>query len=542
MAEMTPNSKQLLPQALATGGMVASAHPQAARIGVDTLRRGGSTVDAALATAFAEWVLLPGMCGPGGDMFALVRDGATGRVRALLGAGAAPAGFTPEFFHERGYTRIPQDGVLAANVPGAVAGCWDLHQAFGRLPWAELLQPAIGLAREGFPCTERVAFNLSRAVEVLQQFGDGAPYLRAGVPVGAGERLVQADMAATLETLAATGPQEFYRGRIAEAIVGHCQALGAPVSLDDYAAHRSEWADPLQVQYRGWDVLGPPPPSQALILLEELKLVEGWDLAHWQPGSAEVIHLQVEAKKLTFQDRLRWCGDPRFVHVPLERLLSDVYAAERRRLIDLERAAPNGPETDGGTTYLAVADAQGNAVSFIHSLMRPMFGCGVIVPGTGVALNNRIGGGFTLEAGQPNQIAGGKRTMSTLTAFMVVRDGQLRLVVGTPGGDQQVQWNFQALVNWIDFGMNPQQVVEAPRWQSTPGTDPGTARDPFELWVEDRAPGAVLAELERRGHRLRSLGPWARQGAMQLIELDPAHGVLKGGTDPRAGGLALGYY
>jgi gamma-glutamyltranspeptidase/glutathione hydrolase len=285
------------------------------------------------------------------------------------------------------------------------------------------------------------------------------------------------------------------------------------------------------------------PVSQGFLLLEQLNILEGFDLEALAPTGADRIHLLVEAKKLAFADRNRYAGDPSLVRWPLERLISKAHAAARRAEIDPARAGIPGagrlPEHAADTSYFAVADGAGNAVSFIHSLSAS-FGAGVVAGDTGITLNNRAGRGFTLEAGHPNVIAPGKRTMHTLNAYLCSRDGRPWLVGGTPGGDQQTQWNTQVITNVIDHGMSLQHAVEAPRWFSFPGTDPATLEEPMVLRLEGRIPEEAARDLTARGHAVEVLGPWSGGGAAQLVELDAARGVLRGATDPRAGGLALG--
>jgi gamma-glutamyltranspeptidase len=537
VGEPVPNPTQLLAHGLGMSGMVASAHPRAALVGVEMLRRGGTVADAALAMAFAEWVLLPGMCGMGGDALALVRA-KDGRIRGLLGAGSAPAGLDLAAFQPA--DEIPSEGAIAATVPGAVDACWQLHQQYGRLEWADLIQPAVDLARIGFPVTERVSMNIARSAERLLRFGDGAPFLQNRRAPEPGRVLVQNDLARALERVA-RDPRDFYEGEIARSIVAACRAGGSPMTADDLGRNQAEWADPVRARYRGWDVIQLPPPTPGLFHLQQLLLLSGWDLSEFGHLDAQVVHLMVEAKKLAFGDLLDHLGDPRRTQVPVERLLSEEYLRERRRVIDPLRAGHDFPSAAGCTSFLAAADAQGNAVAFIHSLSRPEMGCGVIVPGTGIVLNSRGGRSFTLSSKGPNALAGGVRPATTLNAFMIEREGRLRLTGGTPGGDQQLQWNFQAVVRWIDFGLSAQQTVESVRWHASPGTDPRSRRTAPELWLEDGFPPATIADLERMGHRIRSIGRWGRQGAMQLIEHDYERGVLKGATDPRASGLAIGF-
>jgi len=298
------------------------------------------------------------------------------------------------------------------------------------------------------------------------------------------------------------------------------------------------------VTYRGFEVYETRPPSQGLIVLETLSLLNGFDLKRSGFGTAGTLHTMVEAKKLAFADRLRYCGDPRRIdQKPVAQLLDPAFADRRRKAIDPNRAADKVegalPETLGGdTSYFCVWDDQGNVISLIHSLSAG-FGCGVVAGRTGVVLNNRAGRGFTLEAGHPNVIEGGKKTMHTLNCYMVARDGKPWLLGGTPGGDQQPQWNVQSITNVIDHGMDPQRAIDAPRWHNFPGTDPEHVRKPFVLRLEGRFGRDVAADLERRGHRVELQGPWAGGGAVQLIQRED--GVLRGGSDPRAGGVALGY-
>ncbi|MGH2353962.1 MAG: gamma-glutamyltransferase family protein, partial [Chloroflexota bacterium] len=327
-------------------------------------------------------------------------------------------------------------------------------------------------------------------------------------------------------------------------MVRHAQTLGGTFSLEDFAEHTTEVYEPIHTSYRGVEVYETRPPSQGLLVLEQLNLLEGFDLAATGFGTADTIHLMAEAKKLAYADRLRYAGDPRFVDVPLAELVSKSFAARRRQAIDPRRAASQVagalPEVlHGDTSYFCVADGDGNAVSFIHSLSAG-WGSGVVAGTTGIVLNNRAGRGFTLEEGHPNVFAGGKKTMHTLNCYLLMRDGQLHAVGGTPGGDQQPQWNVQTIVNVLDFGMNVQQAIEAPRWYSFPSTDPAHVGKPSELRLEARFDPAVATDLEARGHRVVGLNPWGAGGAVQVIVRQP-NGVLVGGSDPRAGGIALGF-
>lgn len=519
--------------------MVASAHPLATLAGVEVLRAGGNAVDAAIAAAGVAAVVLPHMCGPGGDAFLLIHEAERGRITAISGAGPAPRGASPEVYRQRGYRTMPLEGILSVAVPGAVDAWAQAAALAGSRPLGELLEPAVAYAEDGFVVGPELAGHICASQTKLG--ADGAArevFLPGGRPPRVGEVLRQPDLGRTLRRLG-QDPQDFYRGDLARRVVSCSQAAGGFLTLEDLASYRSEVGEPLRADYRGFTVCQTTFPSQGFILLEALNILEGFDLAGTDRATA--IHLMVEAKKLAFEDRLRFAGDPRHVPFPLERLLSKEYAARRRLRIDPGRAQPGWyPPCAGGgdTTYLAVVDGRGNAVSLIQSLSLA-FGSGVMVPGTGMLLNNRAGRGFTLLEGHPNCLAPGKRTVHTLNCYLVFRDGELWLVGGTPGGDGQPQWNLQVLVSLIDWRLDPASAVEWPRWTSHPGTDPAHWGEPEELRVEDRLPPDLTAELERRGHPVRLLGPWAGGGAVQLILRDPATGVLSGVSDPRVEGLAL---
>jgi gamma-glutamyltranspeptidase/glutathione hydrolase len=352
-------------------------------------------------------------------------------------------------------------------------------------------------------------------------------------------------MAESMRQVMEGGPDVFYRGELGRRIVNFIREEGGILGEREFAEHESTVYEPIGVNYRGYDVYETTPPSQGLIVLEEMNLIEGFDLAGMAFQSAEAIHLMTEAKKLAFGDRLGHARDPRFGKTPLKGLLAKEYAAKLRRQIDPERAmdvqpAGNPWEFEGDTTYFAVVDAEGNCVSFIQSLSA-LFGSQVVAGDTGLLLNNRAGRGFTLEAGHPNVIEPGKKTMHTLNAYLVCRDGKPWLVGGTPGGDQQPQWNMQVISALIDHGLNVQQAAEMPRWHSFPGTDPENLGSALELRMEERIPAEVRAALEAKGHRVKAIGPWAAGSGVQLIAIDPETGARLGGSDPRLDGMALGY-
>lgn len=531
---------------MATRGMVASGHPLASAAGLRVLMSGGNAVDAAVATAAVLGVVQPMMSGVGGDTFLLYYDARKAQTWALNGSGVAPYAATREFFLERGYTKMPLRGMLSVSVPGAVDAMVTALERWGsgKFSLGQLLEPAIFYAEEGFPVTEKVSAWIAEAEEVLKHYPSASRiYLPEGRPPRPGEILVQKDLGQTLRRIAEGGREVFYRGELAKAMVGYCRAHGGLLSEREFAEHHSEVYAPLHTSYRGYRVVTTAPPSQGLILLEMLNILESYDLQRLGWLSADTIHVMVEAKKLAFADRLRYLGDPRFVQNPIGTLLSKEYARRRAQAIHPSRANPEPSpgaleEALEATTYFAVADGQGNLVSYITSLSAS-FGCAEVVEGTGILLNNRAGRGFTLEEGHPNVIGPGKRTMHTLMCFLAFRpDGRPFLVWGTPGGDGQPQWCAQVFTNIVDFGLNVQQAVEAPRWLSFPGTDPADLPAPFELRMERGFPEDIKAELERRGHRVVPLSGFA--GGAQVILVDAA-GVYQAGSDPRVDGEAVGW-
>jgi gamma-glutamyltranspeptidase/glutathione hydrolase len=440
---------------------------------------------------------------------------------------------------------MPLEGVHSVGLPGAVGVYEALWKRYGSKPWAELWQPAIRLAEDGVAINDFVHRRIAERAEALGRYPySAAQFLPGGQAPAVGQRWRAPSLARSLKSVASGGAESFYRGEIAERLLAFLKGEGAFFEADDFAKQEAVVYRPLATDYRGYTVHETAPPSQGFLLLEQLNILEGFELGRLDPLSAERIHLLVEAKKLAFADRNRYAGDPAFVQWPLETLISKPHAARRRAEIDPARAGrPDGAlvaEHAGDTSYFAVADGDGNAISFIHSLSNS-FGSAVVAGETGITLNNRAGRGFSLEPGHPNELAPGKRTMHTLNAYLVCKDGLPWLIGGTPGGDQQTQWSAQVITSLVDHGLSPQDAVEAPRWYSFPGTDPATVDRPFALRVEGRIPESVRQELAARGHLVEALGPWAGGGAVQLIQVDQATGVLRGASDPRPGGVALGY-
>ena len=525
-------------------GMVSSGHPLASQVALRTLAEGGNVVDAAIAASATLAVVRPHMTGIGGDLFCLIYLAREGRVVAINSSGPAPAAATIDFFRSRGIQQIPMNGPLAVETPGCVAG-WEMAlDRFGTMPLARLLQPAIDYAEGGFPVSPHLAQAIA---EGAQQFAKSPHWMAAFLPEGRaprpGEVLRLPNLARTLRVLQRGGAEAFYRGEIAEALSSFMREQGGLLGMEDLAGCRAEMLEPLQINYRGYTVYEQPPVSQGHLLLQELAIAEGFDLATLGPQSIEAVHLMVEAKKLAFADRLRYLGDPDFMKVPMSQLLSREYASQRRKEIDLNRAivaaAPGIVAATGSdTTHHCLIDAEGNAVTMIQSLFKS-FGSGVVAGDTGITLNNRLAA-FFLDPSHPNALAPGKRTAHTLNTYMVFRDERPFLVGGTPGADDQVQVNFQVICNLIDHGMSLQEAIEAPRWSSVPGTLPGEMTDPYELRLENRFPDSVVEGLRQRGHSVKLASAWGF-GSESAVMLDPETGVLYGGSDPRRDGYAAGW-
>ncbi|CAN5825762.1 gamma-glutamyltransferase [soil metagenome] len=531
-------------------GMVAAAHPLTAEAGMHILRQGGNAIDAAVAAGLVAAVTMPEMCGLGGDLFAVVHmpgsNGANGETISVQGSGMSPRGASLELMRKHATfegTQMPYQGPLSISTPGMVDAYEQLLNRYGSMSFAEVAEPAISLARDGFILQPLGARAIASAVEVLSRDSAAAAvFLPEGKPLETGQRLRQTDLATTIEAIATGGAKVFYTGDVGKRITDYLASLGGALSMDDFADYATEITAPLQTTYRDHTVFQTAIPSQGLILLEALNIVEHAQID--DPLTAEAIHLMVESKKLAYADRIGHAADLAFHDTPINTLLSEAWAKKRYDEIDAGRASTSvaaGKLQDGDTTYLSVSDGKGAMVSLIQSVSSA-FGSGVVGGDTGIVLNNRVGRGFSLEDGHVNQYAPGKKTMHTLNCYLVADPhGRPVLVGGTPGGDGQPQWNMQAIVAMLDAGMDAQAAIEMPRWTSWPGTDPSTIDNPFELRIEDRINPDVVADLESRGHHVRIVGGWAGGGASQIIARDPETGVLIGGTDARVEGNVLGF-
>jgi len=509
-----------------TRGAVACEHPSAALAGLRVLDAGRTAADACVAMAAAMAVLSPMQTGMGGDAFLLFYEAETGRVSGVNGAGRAPGAATVEKHFDLG--EMPERGGLTVTVPGAVRLWEDAANHFGNQPLARLLEPAWELAENGHPVAEVVARYWDEHVDVLR--GNEAAtrtFLPEGRAPVAGEIFSQVDLAATISTVAERGADAFYKGEIAASIARSTQEAGGHLSEEDLAAHQSTFVEPISTDYRGVRVYEVPPPGQGVAALEMLNILEGFELASMEPASADRIHLEVEAKKLAFEDLHEGIGDPGFSEVPTAELLSKDYAARLRGSISRDATAMVSLDSGGDTTYLCAVDAEGNGCSFINSLYKG-FGSGIVAEGTGICLHNR-GNSFRLERGHPNVIAPGKRPMHTIIPGLATRDGALWAVFGVMGAAMQPQGHAQLLINLLDYGMNPQEAVEHPRHRHENGV----------LLIEGRVPEDEVARLRGRGHHVEVKEDYMiPAGGAQLIHI-LENGVRACGSDPRKDGCAL---
>ena len=531
MNRQFPFPSQRMP-VIACNGIVATSQPLAAQAGLMMLQKGGNAVDAAIATAVALTVLEPTSNGIGSDAFALVWDGS--RLHGLNASGRAPAALQAAHLRAQGYTKMPSDGWIPVTVPGAPAAWGDLLERFGRLPLDEVMAPAIAYAVEGYGVSPIVANNWARSAKRFLANKDPAlahwaeTFTKNGRTPNVGERWASPDHAHTLRTLAKQGIRDFYEGEIADKIASFAQATGGLLNADDLAAHHNRWVEPIYTTYRGHEIWEIPPNGQGLAALIALAILEGSDLPNHPYGSVESLHLQIEAMKLAFADAYRYIADPEKVDVPVKGLLDPAYIASRRELIGPQARQPEpGNPPRGGTVYLCAADRDGMMVSYIQSNYMG-FGSGIVVPGTGIALQNR-GECFSLEEGHPNEAAGRQRSYHTIIPSFLTRGGQPVGPFGVMGGYMQPQGHIQVALGTIDYNFNPQAVLDAPRWQVTGG---------LGVSLEPNFSEKIQHALAARGHEVQMASEGFGRGQI-IWRLD--EGVMVAGSDLRADGAAVGW-
>ena len=521
-----PYTSQRMP--VLARNVVATSQPLAAQAGLHMLRLGGNAVDAAVATAIAMTVLEPTTNGIGSDSFALVWF--NGKLHGLNSSGRAPKSLAPTRF--AGMKEMPRTGWDPVTVPGAVSGWMELSKKFGRLPFAKLFEPAIEYAANGFPVAPLTAGLWDRAPKRYEKFPEWVKtFLKNGEPPRAGEKVVFADHARTLKEIADSNGESFYRGELARKIAARAKEDGGEMTFNDLAAHGADWVEPISMEYRGYRLHEIPPNGQGIAALQMLGILRHRTIGDLQVDCPDVIHLQIESMKLAFRDAHKFIADPRFMKVSVDELLADEYLASRAKLIDPAHAQDfaHGEPKPGGTILLCTADVAGNMVSYIQSQYEG-FGSGVVIPGTGIAMQNR-GACFTLEEGHPNQVGGGKRPYHTIIPAFVTKDGKPIMAYGVMGGFMQPQGHAQVFSRLFDFNQNPQAALDAPRWQVTTG---------LKVTIEPGFEPSLYEELKRRGHDLQ-IGETRNVsfGRGQAIhKLDDCYCA---GSDLRADGQAVGF-
>jgi gamma-glutamyltranspeptidase/glutathione hydrolase len=504
---------------------VATSQPLATSAGVQMLQSGGNAIDAALAAAIALTVVEPTSNGIGGDLFAIVWDGLT--LHGLNASGRSPAACTRERFDQ--FDTMPLRGWFSVTVPGAVSGWVELSRRFGKLSFRKLFEPAIAYARGGFPVSPITAVAWQRSFDRLKEFPDWrATFAPGGAAPAAGERFASEAHARTLQEIALTSGESFYRGDLARQLADYAAGSGGPLTRDDLAEHRCDAVGTLSLNYHGHRLHEIPPNGQGIAALIALGLLQHFDLPRLDTDSPDCLHLQIEAMKLAFADAHRYVSDPPAMDVDPLDLLDPEYLAGRAKLIDPDRAADprHGAPKPGGTVYLTAADADGRMISLIQSNYFG-FGSGLVVPGTGIALQNR-GHGFTLQRGHPNEVGPRKRPFHTIIPGFVTRDGRPWMSFGVMGGEMQPQGHVQMMVRCVDFGQNPQAASDAPRWK---------VLDRRRVLLERGWSDRVIDDLKRRGHDVQVADPCEFGGA-QLIQKLP--GCYLAASDHRKDGHAAG--
>ncbi|MEN2281416.1 gamma-glutamyltransferase [Algoriphagus sp. SE2] len=533
-------------EVLARNGMAATSQPLATQVALDILKKGGSAMDAAIAANAVLGLVEPASCGIGGDIFAIVWGAKEQKLFGFNGSGRAPKSLSIDYFMDRGIKYIPLLGPLPVSVPGAVDGWFALHEKFGKLPMETLLKPAIDYGREGFPVSEVIAYEMEsnyRGMEEIPGFAE--TYMPNGHTPRKGEVFKNPNLSNTYEKIAKEGRDAFYKGDIARTIDTYMKKHGGFLSYEDLASHTSNWIEPISTNYRGYDIWELPPNGQGTAALQMLNILEGYDIASMGFGSTEYLHLLTEAKKLAYEDRAKFYADPEFNKIPLEQLLSKEYAAERRALIDPNQAADSYPAGDleielGNTTYLTVADKDGNMVSLIQSIYSE-FASGMVPDGLGFVLQNR-GQMFNVQdRNHANALEPGKRPFHTIIPAFITKDGKPHVSFGLMGGSVQPQGHAQIVVNVVDFGMNLQEAGDAPRMRHSGSSQPtgSMMTNGGTLNLESGFEPEVFRELRKMGHRISfAVGIY---GGYQAIGVDLENKVYSGASESRKDGQAAGY-
>ena len=558
------------PVVMGRNGMVCAGHPLAAQAGITALQHGGNAVDAAIATAAALNVVEPNMSGIGGDGYIMIYNNAQNKIDICNATGAAPYATDIAWYRTNG---IPQKGIMSFSVPGLLDGWMAAHEKYGTLKLSTLFSSAIDLADNGFPVTHVLSKVIANDSLLCEFPTSQAIFAPQGKPLQPGQTLYQKDLAKTFEAIDRGGRAAFYEGEIARSMVNFCQEQGGLLSLNDLADCHSRWQEPISTSYKGHTVYEAPPNSSGHVLLQELNMVEQFDIQSLGCNTAESIHMMVEAKKLAFIDRETYMADPDHIDVPTQGLISKEYAKERAKLIDISKASdpihgdpwmfqkgagapgrvPTGFAQEEDTTCFVIVDRWGNSVCQLQSIQSSM-GSSIIAGNTGILLNNRMTY-WHLEEGHVDCLQPGKRVRHTMNPVMVFKgdgpasdgraggSGRLMLVCGTPGADTQVQTNMQVITHLIDFGMTVSEAVEAPRWRNSHSPTESNVPHVCDnlLHMESRFGKDVQKSLESKGHKLNMMPDWGAQGSEMMIQVDPETGNLHGAADPRRDGYAIGW-
>lgn len=539
-------------EVIAQSAMAATSQPLATQIALNIMQQGGNAIDAAIAANAALGLMEPTGNGIGGDLYAIVWDAKTQKLHGLNASGRSPLSLSYDMLanelEKLGRKDLPPHGMLPISVPGAVDGWFELHKKFGSLPMADILQPAISYADNGFPVSELIAYYWDRSVPVLSpQPGDFAgTFTINGKAPAKGQLFKNPALANTYKALAKDGRDAFYKGEIAVAIDRFMRANGGYLRFADFANHRSDWVEPLGVDYKGYTLWELPPNGQGVAALQMLQILKNFDLKASGFNTAESLHILVEAKKLAFEDRAKFYADSDFGQQPIQGLISEAYGRERAKLIGDKAAkrvdAGNPHLYEGDTIYMTTADKDGNMVSLIQSNYRGM-GSGVVVPGLGFVFQDR-GQLFSMDKKHANVYAPGKRPFNTIIPAFITKDGKPLISYGVMGGAMQPQGHVQVLVNMVDYGMNLQEAGDAARWQHLGSTEPTDGSDMYlqnggYIEVERGVPYDTVRELMKKGHDVRyGLGGY---GGYQAIMRDHANGVWLGASESRKDGQAAGY-
>jgi gamma-glutamyltranspeptidase/glutathione hydrolase len=515
----------------ATEAMAATSHPLSTLAAIEMLRSGGNAMDAAVTAAAVQAVVEPQSTGIGGDCFVLYSPKGEGEVLAFNGSGRSPAAASLDWYRQRGMTEMPEIGAHAVTIPGAIDAWCRLLADYGKKGIDAALAPAIHYAERGYVVQDRVGFDWRESLVTLESDEHARRlFLKDGKPFAPGDVHVQPELAATLKLIAAKGRDAFYEGEVAEDLVSRLNSLGGLHSLEDFARAQGDYVSPISTGYGGFEIHQMPPNNQGLTALLMLNVLSGFDLGDMHPDGAARLHLEIEAGRLAYRDRDRYLGDKDRVHVPVKDLLSVAYAEALRREISQDRAMTHLPDVklpSSDTVYISVVDRDRNAVSFINSTFHS-FGSGVVGPRTGVVLQNR-GASFRLIDGHPNAMAASKRPMHTIMPGMATRNGRTVMPYGVMGGAYQPFGHVHLLTNLIDYGMDPQAALDAPRVFYQDG----------KVEAERGVPAQAIAGLEQLGHTVIEAGE--PLGGGQAVMIDWEKGVLTGGSDPRKDGCALGY-